>query len=108
MEKWMKIIVDKSVKPISIELRKEIPLNVGGDYFVSFGNNEVHRCILSEIIKLSDLKQIKIEIPIRPKSKNGFIDINGNLSHNWISSHIIYSNEIGLTPEEAVINGVTF
>jgi DNA primase large subunit len=41
-------------------------------------------------------------------SKKGFIDRNGNISHHWVSTYTLFANEIGLTPEEAVINEVTF
>lgn len=107
MEKGGKIKVDKNIKPISFNIRKPVPLNIGSEYYVSYGNNYVRRCILSEILENSDTKQVRIEIPIKPRSKKGFIDKNGNISHNW-TTHILYSDEIGLTPEEAVINEVTF
>jgi hypothetical protein len=35
------------------------------------------------------------------------IDINGNVNHNWVSGYIVFSDEIGLPPEEAVMNDVT-
>ena len=108
MDKYPKIKVDKKVKPIHILKRKPVELIIGKEYFVSFGNNIVSRCILTEISELQDSNQITIDIPINPRTKNGFIDRNGKISYNWTSTHCIFADEIGLTPEEAVINEVTF
>lgn len=108
MEKWTKIKVDKKIKPIKHTERQAIELIVGNSYFVSFGNSNVYNCTLTNVEETRELKQITIEIPVRPRSKKGYIDINGSISHNWVSSHCIFADEIGRTPEEAVINEVTF
>ena len=108
MKKWTKIKVDKSIKPLHYSKRKQVELIIGNDYFVSFGNNYVHKCKLTKIDEARNPKQITIEIPIRPKSKDGFKDIDGTISHHWVSTHLIFADEIGLTPEEAVMNEMTF
>jgi hypothetical protein len=79
---------------------------IGNNYYVSFGNNEVKRCKLIAIDENRDLNLITIEIPTKPESKNGFIDQNGTISHNWVKTHELFADELGLTPEEAVINQV--
>lgn len=107
MEKWDKIKVDKMVKPIHYSKRKPVELVVGDDYYVSFGRNNALRCKLIELYMEGEQQRIVVEIPTKPMSKNGFIDRNGNISHHWVSTHTLFADEIGLTPEEAVINEVT-
>ena len=107
MEKWDKIKVDKKIKPIHFSKRTAVELIIGKQYFISFGSNIAKQCILTKISDITDLQQITIDIPIKPRSKKGFKDTDGSISHNWTSSHCIYADEIGLTPEEAVINEVT-
>lgn len=105
MEKWDKIKVDKKIKPIHPRDRKTVELIIGKEYYVSFGSNKVSRCTLIEIDKEAD--RITIEIPVKPMSKKGYIDRNGEISHHWVDAHYLFPDEIGLTPEEAVINEVT-
>ena len=100
--------VDKSVKPIHFKNRKAPKLEIGGDYFVSFGSNDTYPCILKEIeTREGSWTSVTIEIPIKPMSKNGFIDVNKKISHHWVSTHSLFPDEIGLTREEAVINTVS-
>ncbi len=94
--------VDKKVRPIPFKQRVPPKLVEGQQYFVSFGNNDTYPCTLVEIIEERYGKEVHIEIPMRPGSKKGFTDRNGKRSHNWTSSHILYSDEIGATREEAV------
>lgn len=104
-----KIKVDKAIKPIPYTKRTTVKLVVGGDYYVSFGSNIVYPCVLLKIIESEQTPtHVKIEIPVKPRSKKGFIDIDGKISHHWTSAHNLFADEIGLTPEEAVINEVTF
>ena len=108
MDKFSKIKVNKTVKPIHFSKRKQVELIIGKEYFVSFGNHCVNHCVLIEISELKDSNQITIDIPVKPRSRKGFIDVDGKISHSWSSTHCIFGDEIGLTPEEAVINEVTF
>ena len=105
MKIWDKVKVDKKVKPIHYKNRKTVDLIIGEEYYVSFGKNQARICTLIEIDE--EYGRITIEIPIKPMSKKGFIDTNGEVSHHWVSKHTLFSDEIGLTPEEAVINEVT-
>lgn len=87
-----KIKVDKSVTPIHFSKRKQFEIEVLGNYFVSFGNNDAYPCTVLEFIKDgSEPKSILIEM---------------DLGHEK-SSHYVKVDEIGRTPEEAVINTVT-
>ena len=86
------IKIDKDITPIPVTKRKEPPLNVGADYYVCFGNNIVYPCTLLEILGGSP-KRIRIS-----KYDKGGV----------FGEHVLFSDEIGLTPEEAVINTATF
>lgn len=86
------IRVDKQITPIHYSKRKEPVLQVGADYYVSFGNNIAYPCTLNEVIEGSPKKIVISKYD------------NGKLFGN----HVLFSNEIGQTPEEAVRNSVTF
>jgi len=86
------IKVDKSISPTPSTVRKEPVLAVGADYYVSFGNNIAYPCTLIEIIGGSP-KRIRIS-----KKDKGEI----------FGEHVLFSDEIGLTPEEAVRNTARF
>jgi hypothetical protein len=105
MENWEKIKVDTKVKPIHYENRKPVELIIGKEYYVSFGQNQARRCKLIKIDK--DPERITVEIKVKSKSQQGYIDVDGNIIHYWVSTHTLFPDEIGLTPEEAVINEVT-
>jgi hypothetical protein len=73
-------------------MRKKPALTVGADYYVCFGNNIAYPCTLIEIIGGSP-KRIRIS-----KTDKGEI----------FGEHALFSDEIGLTPEEAVRNTAKF
>jgi hypothetical protein len=86
------IKVEKEITPIHYSKRKEPTLKIGADYYVCFGNNIAYPCTLNKIIEGTP-KKIVIS-----KYDNG----------KFFGEHVLFSNEIGQTPEEAVINSVTF
>ncbi len=86
------IKVDERITPIPFIKRTEPALNIGADYYVCFGNNVVYPCTLIEIIEGS------------PKR----VRINKHDKGGVFGEHVLFSDEIGLTPEEAVINTATF
>ena len=86
------IRVDKEITPIHYSKRTEPLLQPGADYYVCFGNNIVYPCTLNEIIE-GHPKKIVIS-----KYDNDKV----------FGKHVLFSNEIGRTPEEAVMNSVTF
>lgn len=100
------IKVDDNTKPLPYSKREEPNLHIGNDYYVSFLNNNVYPCKVLEIINKFDKTEVKIEIPMKSKSKKGFIDGNGNRSFQGTQTYIIYAIEIGLTPVDAVKNKV--
>ncbi len=84
------IEVDRNIRPKHHTKRSEPKLEIGKDYFVSFGMNQAIPCVLIEILKAT--KEVRINI-----SEKG---------HSGI--HQLFADEIGLTPEEAVSNEHTF
>ena len=85
------IKVDKGITPIHYTNRKEPKLEIGGDYYVCFGNNIAYPCTLKKIIESS------------PKR----IVINKYDDGKLFGEHVLFSNEIVQTPEEAVLNTVS-
>lgn len=83
--------VDKSVQPIHYEKRKRFDITVGQTYYVSFGRNIVSPCKVLEVWKEGNSDRVTIRIE------------RGKMA----TSHYLYADEIGRTPEEAVINTVT-
>ncbi|MEO5990933.1 MAG: hypothetical protein ABIP68_04800 [Ferruginibacter sp.] len=87
------IKVGNQITPIHFKKRKEPELIIGNDYFVSFGMNKAIPCILLDVIDNGKEIPKEVKIGIKDNSEIGYGDIN-----------IVYSDEIGLTSEEAVIN----
>ncbi|EHQ41559.1 hypothetical protein [Myroides odoratus] len=87
------IKVSKDVKPIHISLRKTFDLVIGETYYVCFGNNKVRKCIL-EGISYRDDKPFQVSVAVQMTTNIGGV-------------HCLFLNEIGRTPEEAVINTVS-
>jgi hypothetical protein len=89
-----KIKVDKKVRPVHFSQREQVELVIGKEYYVSFGENTVQRCKLTSIDEKTGM--ITVEIPTKTGYDNGLA-----------GRRTLFSNEIGLTPEEAVINEVS-
>jgi hypothetical protein len=87
------IKVDPAITPIHYTQRTEPELIVGGDYYVCFGNNIAYPCTLKEIMGSGRNKRVVIT-----KYDN----------EQRVSENVVFSNEIGRTPEEAVRNTATF
>jgi len=104
-ENWEKIKVDEEIKPIHFKVRKPFELIIGNEYYVSYGNNEASCCTLSEIDTVKNT--ITIETPPRSISKNTYINDDGVIFCPTIYENTLFPDEIGRTPEEAVINQVT-
>ena len=86
------IRVDKEVTPIHYTKRTEPELKIGADYYVCFGNNIAYPCVLKEIIE----------------GRNRRVVITKFDNEHNSSENVVFSNEIGRTPEEAVHNTATF
>ncbi len=87
MEKQKLIKVDKKIKPIHFSKRKTPHLIIDNKYFISFGRNRAIGCILKEIH--TDTPDVRVSVET----------VDG-MSY-------LYADELGKTPEEAVINQVT-
>lgn len=86
------IRVGPEITPIDYTKRTAPVLQVGEDYYVCFGNNIVYPCRLNKIIDGTPKKLVISKYD------------NGKL----FGEHVLFSNEIGKTPEEAVRNSVLF
>jgi hypothetical protein len=86
------IKVDAAITPIHYTKRTEPLLTAGADYYVCFGNNIAYPCTLKEIIE----------------GRNKRVVITKYDNDQRSGEHVLFSNEIGKTPEEAVRNMATF
>lgn len=86
------ITVNKSVKPLQPALRTIPKLIINDTYYISFGKNEVSPCLLIDIVDTE-----KVRVGIKNNSKIGYGDI-----------YVVLNNEIGTSPEEAVMNEQTY
>lgn len=86
------IKVDIEITPIHYTKRTEPVLTPGADYYVCFGNNIAYPCTLKEIIE----------------GRNKRVVITKYDNNQRFGEHVLFSNEIGQTPEEAVQNTATF
>jgi hypothetical protein len=94
----IKIKVEKKIKPIPFTKRKIVPLKIGNDYYVSFGNNLAYPCRLLEIFENEEIKRIRIGIKTKYDKNN---------LESFSKQHILFADEIGQSPGEAIINEVT-
>ena len=70
------------------KLRQIPELIIGKEYYVSFGSNKAKRCVLTEIHKDRPELHVSVEVPT--------------------GVYYLYADELGITPEQAVLNEVTF
>lgn len=77
------IKVDKKIQPLHFEDRKAPEIRRGESYYVCFGHNE------AKLFTLIDVKGERVII-----------------QNNSGETSVVYSDEIGRTPEEAVLNTV--
>lgn len=98
MKKVQKIKVGKKVKPVAVEERKLFDLIIGQDYFVSFGNNVAWACRLIAM----DARGISVLIPRQERKHKGLPYVALETTNH------LFRDEIGRTPEEAVLHEVTF
>ena len=96
------IKVDKKIKPLPFNERTKPELIIGGDYYVCFGHNKVRPCKLLAIPEDGKYgKRVLIDqIPplILKTARKGYPII--------IDCNVLYADEIGLTPIQAVQNMV--
>lgn len=102
-EFYGRIKVDKKIKPLRISERKAPNLVVGENYYVSFGSNDAYPCKLLEIDNKNSIPAVTISIELKSLSRE--LDINGQKIRNK-NIHVLDTNEIGDTPESAVLNEV--
>jgi hypothetical protein len=92
-----KIKVNNSIKPLHTKKRQKPELIIGNSYYISFGLNEAIPCILLKVIDNDKGNLKQVHVGIKNNSMRGYGDIS-----------VLFSDEIGITPEQAVINEMTF
>jgi len=92
------IKVDKSVKPLPFKERTKPELIIGGNYYVCFGHNKVRPC---KLLKIQENGMVVVDknppMIFKTAVKGQKLIMNCN---------ILYPDEIGLTPIQAVQNMV--
>lgn len=84
MKKSEKIKVSKKIAAIHYEQREKVELVIGNEYYISFGCNLAEKCTLVSI------------------NRNEMISIR-----TADAGYEVFPDEIGLTPEQAVMYRVT-
>jgi len=92
--------VSSKIKAIPRTHRIVPKLQIGCTYYVSFGNNWAYPCILREII--TEFERTEVKIHIRVTHKEALYRKNGSMVYDPFEERLVYANEIGSTPEEAV------
>lgn len=83
--------VSSKVKPLHFRDREPIELIKGRTYYVSFGSNKVLPCTFLGYMEQYHNERILIEVVRR----------------YGVCQHVLFPDEIGRTPEEAVLREVT-
>lgn len=96
--------VSPKIKTVPKSQRITPELKTGKIYYVSFGGNWAYPCHISEIVQ--EFAQTEVRIKIRVKEKNAYFRKNGPMTYDPYEEHLVYANEIGQTPEDAVRNAV--
>lgn len=65
--------VDESVQPLFKKDRKAPELNIGNNYFVSFGTNNAYPCTLKEIINEYSETEVNVEIFTKPQKSISYL-----------------------------------
>lgn len=98
------IRVSSKIKTILRKDRLVPELKIGNKYYVSFGTNCAYPCFLVEIINQFERTEIKIKIQV--EDDLAYFRRDGKLIYEPFQMHILYANEIGSTPENAIRNAV--
>ncbi len=119
-KKWKIIRVSKRVKPIHYSLRPPLSLELGKDYYVSFCVGQAYHCRLTNIYE--ERRRIEIEIPRRPSRSwmermsrkriprqqwREWLSVCEKEPYSCVDVYLLFPDEIGCTPEEAVTRQVT-
>ncbi len=81
----------KGVKPIHYSKRTAIEVVVGNEYYISFGMGLATPCIVMSISKNA------VELKLKDKKKG----------YEHDATHSLFPDEIGATPEQAVLYTMT-
>lgn len=99
-----RVKVNSKTRPLKRSERITPELKVGDSYYVSFGINWAYHCFISEIV--NEFEQTEVKIKIRIKEHLAYFIRDGKRTYDPHEEHVVYANEIGKTPEQAVQNSV--
>lgn len=99
-----RIKVNRNIKSVPRANRITPELKMWSIYYVCFANNNVYPCRISEIIKEFDQTEVRIKISTKPKYSK--YRSGSQVIYNPFEEYLVYANEIGITPEDAVKNMV--
>lgn len=98
------IKVDSKIKLQKRSERIASELKVGDAYYVSFGTNWTYPCLISEIE--NEFEQTEVKIKKRVKKDLAYFIGDGQRTYDPHEERVVYVNEIGKTPVQAVQNSV--
>ena len=99
-----KSLVKGKVKSIPISNRITPDLIIGGTYYVSFGRNIAYICTLLEII--NEFQNTEVKILRQGKTSKITNKMDGTKSRYFTRENILYAYQIGISPEDAILNQV--
>lgn len=99
------IKVPASVTPLPSKKRRIPELFVDHQYYISFAGQSAYPCILKDVIKEFDQIEVKVQLSMKV-TKKGFLDSEGVRRYNRVQYNVVYANEIGCTPINAIENQV--
>jgi hypothetical protein len=99
-----RVKVKPSVKSLPWSQRITPDLKKAEKYYISFGNNWAYPCFIDEIINEFALTEVRVKIQV--KDQYAYFREKGRMTYDPYEERLVYANEIGKTPEDAVRNSV--
>jgi len=99
-----RVKVRQQIKTLPRKERVAPELDSSKKYYISFGSNWAYPCFLHEIVNEFDRTEVRVKIKV--KEQYAYFRQNGKMTYDPYEEHLVYANEIGLTPEDAVRNSV--
>jgi hypothetical protein len=84
--------VSEAIRPLPVSLRQPARPIVGDQYYYSFGNHIARPCMALAVYDVTG----RVKIAVYDKESDSILSL------------LLYWDEIGATPEEAVINEVSY
>jgi hypothetical protein len=99
-----RVKVPTQIKTLPRSQRVAPALKKGEKYYISFGNNWAYPCFIYEVVQ--EFERTEVRVKIKVKEQYAYFRQNGKMTYDPYEEHLVYANEIGITPEDAVRNSV--